>query len=176
MFPGEVIAPGRSRTPSWGFSIGAVSTPSRSDDWLDLSGEPLPVEEASRWVARPDCGAVVVFTGLVRDHAEGRPGVSSLEYEAYTEAVLPRMADLVAEARRRWELGRVACLHRVGRLAVGEPAVVVAVSSGHRAAAFEAARWCIDTLKESVPIWKRESWEGGEDWGTGAQPLSEVRR
>ncbi len=154
-----------------------MRTPSSTEDWLDLSGEPLPVEEAGRFVARPDCGAVVVFTGLVRDHAEGRRGVTCLEYEAYVQAALPRMGELVAEARRRWDLGRVACLHRVGRLSVGEPAVVVAVSSGHRDAAFEAARWCIDTLKASVPIWKRETWEGGKDWGTGAQPLrSSVRR
>ncbi len=146
------------------------------DDWLDIQGDPLPVEEAARWVARPGCGAVVVFTGLVRDHAEGRRGVTSLEYEAYPEAARARLAELAAEARRRWDLGRLACLHRVGRLGVGEPAVVVAVSSAHRDAAFEAARWCIDTLKESVPIWKRETWDGGQDWGTGARPLSEVRR
>ncbi|MHB1928931.1 MAG: molybdenum cofactor biosynthesis protein MoaE [Acidimicrobiales bacterium] len=149
--------------------------PLDADDWLALTDGALPVDAASRWVARPDCGAVVVFTGLVRDHAEGREGVTGIEYEAYTEQVLPRLHELVAEARERWPLGRVACLHRVGGLAVGDPAVVVAVSSAHRAEAFEAARWCIDTLKASVPIWKKETWEGGEDWGTGAQQVSGVR-
>ncbi len=151
-----------------------LSAPVDSEDWLDLSGEPLPVEAASQWVARPDCGAVVVFTGLVRDHAEGRDGVTGLEYEAYVDQVRARLLDLAAEARRRWPVGRVVCLHRVGELAVGEPAVLVAVSTPHRAEAFEAARWCIDTLKASVPIWKKERWEGGSDWGTGAQDVREV--
>ncbi len=152
-----------------------LSAPVDSEDWLDLSGEPLPVEAASQWVARSDCGAVVVFTGRVRDHAEGRDGVTGLEYEAYAEQVRARLLDLVAEARRRWPVGRVACLHRVGELAVGEPAVVVAVSTPHRAEAFEAARWCIDTLKASVPIWKKERWDGGSDWGTAAEDVREVR-
>ncbi len=153
-----------------------MADPQDSDDWLGLIGDRLPVAEAARWVERSDCGAVVVFTGLVRDHAEGRSGVTSLEYEAYPEAALARIAELAAEARRRWDLGRLACLHRVGLLGVGEPAVVVAVSSAHRDAAFDAARWCIDTLKTSVPIWKKETWEGGRDWGTGSRPLGEVRR
>lgn len=147
-----------------------------SDDWLELIGDPLPVVEAARWVERPDCGAVVVFTGLVRDHAEGRSGVTGLDYEAYSEAAQARLAELASEARRRWDLGRIACLHRVGHLGVGEPAVVVAISSAHREAAFDAARWCIDTLKSSVPIWKKETWDGGQDWGTGPCELQEVRR
>jgi molybdopterin synthase catalytic subunit len=147
-----------------------------SDDWLELIDHPLPVVEVARWVERPDCGAVVVFTGLVRDHAEGRSGVTSLDYEAYPEAARARLAELVSEARRRWDLGRIACLHRVGLLGVGEPAVVVAVSSAHRDAAFDAARWCIDELKASVPIWKKETWADGQDWGTGSCELEEVRR
>ena len=152
-----------------------MPTPPESRDWLGLTTEPLPVDAASAWAVRPDCGAIVTFTGTVRDHAEGRAGVSRLEYEAYEEAALDRMATLVAEARRRWSgLGRVACLHRVGALAVGEPAVVVAVSAPHRDEAFDAARWCIDTLKDTVPIWKRETWAGGEDWGTDARAISEV--
>lgn len=151
-----------------------LSAPIDAEDWLGLSDEPLPVDAASRWVALPSCGAVVVFTGLVRDHAEGRDDVSGLTYEAYTEQVVPRIRELVAEARSRWPLGRVACLHRVGELAVGEPAVVVAVSSAHRGEAFDAARWCIDTLKASVPIWKKEHWAGGEAWGTGAHAVTEV--
>lgn len=153
-----------------------MACPQDRDDWLELTGDALPVGEATSWVARPDCGAVVVFTGSVRDHAEGRSGVTSLEYEAYTEAARARLSELAVEARRRWDLGRLACLHRVGLLGVGEPAVVVAVSSAHRDAAFEAARWCIDTLKESVPIWKRETWDGGQDWGSVARPLAEVPR
>jgi molybdopterin synthase catalytic subunit len=144
-------------------------------DWVALSDRRLPVEAATVWVSRPGCGAVVSFTGTVRDHAEGRPGVSQLEYEAYEEAVVARLTALVAEARRRWPgLGRVAGLHRIGVLGVGEAAVVVAVSAPHRSEAFDAARWCIDTLKETVPIWKREVWHGGEDWGGDARKISEV--
>jgi molybdopterin synthase catalytic subunit len=107
----------------------------------------------------------VVFTGTVRDHAGDRDGVSSLEYEAYTEQVEPRLAAVAADARRRWSvLGRLAMLHRVGLLGVEEAAVIVAVSAPHRHDAFAAARFCIDTLKETVPIWKKETWGGSQSW------------
>lgn len=150
---------------------GAAPTPVRPpptdvDTWLALSPEPLPSAEASSWAVRPDCGAVVTFTGTARDHAEGRAGVVRLEYEAYTEHVLPQLATIVHEGRRRWPaIGRVALLHRVGPLAVTEAAVVVVVSAPHRAEAFEAARFAIDEVKASVPIWKREHWAGGSAWG-----------
>ena len=98
-----------------------------------------------------------------------------LEYEAYDEQVVPRLAQIADEARRRWpSTGRLALLHRTGPLAIGESSVVVAASAPHRAEAFEAARFCIDTLKASVPIWKRETWAGGDEWGLDAQDLSEV--
>ena len=117
------------------------------------------------------------FSGTARDHAPGRPGVDLLEYEAYEDQVEARLAALAAEMRRRWDdVGRVAMLHRVGPVAVGEPAVVVAVSSPHRDAAFEAARFGIDALKSSVPIWKRERWQGGQSWGLEAQHISDVAR
>ena len=120
----------------------------------------------------PECGAIVQFSGTARDHSAGRPGVDLLEYEAYTEVVEPRMADIASEMRRRWDgLGRIAVLHRVGPVAVGDPAVVVAVSAPHREAAFEAARFAIDTLKTTVPIWKRERWQGGESWGLEPQHI-----
>lgn len=130
---------------------------------------------ASEWVVRPSCGGVVVFSGTARDHSQGRAEVSRLEYEAYEEQVVPRLDAIVAAARARWpELGRVALLHRVGEVPVGESAVVVAVSAPHREAAFEAARFGIDTLKATVPIWKREDWEGGSSWGLEPQHLVEV--
>ncbi len=142
---------------------------------MALTDEEISLDEAAHWVARPDCGAVVTFGGNVRDHAEGRAGVSVLEYEAYAEAVVPRMARLAAEARTRWPgLGRIVCWHRTGTLAVGDCAVVVAVSAGHRAEAFDAARWCIDTIKATLPIWKRETWAGGRDWGSDAHEIAEV--
>jgi molybdopterin synthase catalytic subunit len=134
--------------------------------------EPLPVADVLSWVSRPDCGAVVTFCGTVRDHSEGRPGVSSLEYEAYTEQVEPRLASVATQARARWaDIGKLALLHRVGRLELGEISVVVTVSTPHRAEAFEAARFCIDTLKTSVPIWKRETWSDGSEWALCSHEL-----
>src|SRR5690242_11473378 len=102
------------------------------DDWIALLDEPLPVEEALRWSVRADCGAQVFFSGTVRDHAEGRSGVSMVEYEAFAEHVEPRLAQLAAEARRRWpSLGRLALLHRTGELKVGECSVVVVAAAPH---------------------------------------------
>ena len=101
--------------------------------------------------------------------------MTALEYEAYEDAVEPRLAAVAAEARRRWpSVGRVALLHRVGRLEVGEASVLVAVSAPHRDEAFAAARYCIDTVKETVPIWKREEWEGGGDWSPRSHPVTEA--
>lgn len=131
--------------------------------------------EALDWSVLPGCGAVASFVGTVRDHAEGRAGVVSVHYEAYRELVVPKLADVAAAARGQWpDLGRLALLHRVGTLTVGEASVLVVVSAPHRATAFDAARFCIDSIKATVPIWKRETWEGGSDWGLGAQPLSAV--
>jgi molybdopterin synthase catalytic subunit len=150
----------------------AAAAPRSGDEWVALTPDPLPVAAAGAWVVRPDCGATVTFTGTARDHAEGRPGVHRLEYEAYEGPAVARMAALVADVRARWpEVGRIALLHRTGGVALGEAAVVVAVSSPHRGTAFEAARHAIDELKRTVPIWKREAWEGGESWGLEAQHL-----
>ncbi len=145
------------------------------EDWVDLTASPLPVATLLDWAVRPYCGAVVAFSGTVRDHAEGRPGVLRLEYEAYGEQVTPRLEAIAASARGRWpELGRLAILHRTGELAVTETSVAVVASAPHRGIAFEAARYCIDTVKTTVPIWKRESWEGGSGWSLAAHPIDEV--
>ena len=132
---------------------------------------PLPsgVEE---WAVEARCGAVVSFRGTVRDHAEGRDGVEALRYEAYDEGARVRLAELAAEARRRWPgLGRLAVLHRVGDLVPTDTAVLVVVASAHRDEAFVAGRWLIDAVKSTVPIWKYERWADGEGCGTGAQAL-----
>ena len=101
----------------------------------------------------------------MRDFSEGRPGVTALEYEVYPEQAIPRLRQVADAARRQWPMiGRLVLLHRIGRLEVGEISVVVVASTPHRAEAFEAARYCIDTLKHTVPIWKRETWAGGTDW------------
>ena len=149
--------------------------PPEGDTWLGLSVAPLPVAEAVNWAVRPDCGGLVLFSGTARDHAEGRPGVQRLEYEACDSQVVPRLREVAEEARVRWPtVGRIALLHRTGALDVGESAVVVVVSAPHRAEAFEAARFGIDTLKATVPIWKRETWSGGESWGLEAQHIVEA--
>jgi molybdopterin synthase catalytic subunit len=151
------------------------AAPATGDDWVALIPGPLPVAEASAWVVRPDCGATVTFTGTARDHAPDRPDVRHLEYEAYEGPALARLDTLVGELRARWPaIRRVALLHRTGVVDIGDAAVVVAVSSPHRAEAFEAARVAIDELKRTVPIWKREAWAGGESWGLEAQHLTEV--
>ena len=146
----------------------AVPEPSapEGDTWLGLVDVPLPTEAAQQWVVRPDCGGIVVFVGTVRDHAEGRTGVTQLEYEAYEEQVEPVLARVADQVRRTHRgVGRLAILHRVGPLAVTDAAVVVAVSAPHRDEAFAAARLAIDEVKATAPIWKREHWEGGVDWG-----------
>lgn len=143
--------------------------------WVGLTEATLPIGAVADWAVLPSCGAVVTFTGTARDHAEGRPDVSGLEYEAYESQIEPRFTAITDEARQRWpDLGRIAVLHRTGPVAIGEASVVVAVSSPHREAAFEAARWCIDSLKATAPIWKRETWAGGESWGLDARELSDL--
>jgi molybdopterin synthase catalytic subunit len=138
--------------------------------------EPLDVGATHDWAVVPSCGAVVAFSGTVRDHAEGRDDVTALTYEAYEDRVVPVLEAIAAEMRRRWpEVGRVALLHRVGRLTLGEASVLVVVSAAHRPAAFEAARYGIDALKASAPIWKREHWRDGEAWGTGARDAVDPR-
>jgi molybdopterin synthase catalytic subunit len=136
-------------------------------DWLVCSPGALPVERASAWVVTPGSGASVTFVGTARDHAGDRTGVHLLEYEAYDEQVVPVLAVVAAETRvRHPEVARVALWHRTGPLQVTDAAVVVAVSSPHRDAAFEAARWAIDEVKATAPIWKREHWaDGHDDWG-----------
>jgi molybdopterin synthase catalytic subunit len=153
-----------------------VQAPVDVDDWFALTSEPLPVGVAYDWAVHPRCGAVVVFSGTIRDHADGRDGVEHLTYEAYEDHVVPRFAEIGAELRRRWpDTGRVALLHRVGRLGIGESSVVAVVSAPHRAEAFAAARYAIDALKESAPIWKHEVWADGADWGTGAHDVRDPR-
>jgi molybdopterin synthase catalytic subunit len=134
-------------------------------DWVALTDEALPTDEAVAWATVPGAGAVVTFAGVVRDHAEGRSGVVAMTYEAYEEPAVRVLGDIAAEVRRRWpDVARVALLHRVGELRLSETSVLVVVSSPHRGAAFDAAEFAIDTLKRSAPIWKQEHWAGGSDW------------
>jgi molybdopterin synthase catalytic subunit len=152
-----------------------VLAPPAGRDWVALTSLPLPVEAANAWVTTPGSGAVVCFLGVVREHSEGRPGVRGLTYEAYEEEATRRLAEIADELRRRWpDVERVVLLHRVGDLALSEPSVAVVVSAPHRTEAFEAARFGIDTLKETVPIWKREHWAGGSEWAEHASTVRGV--
>lgn len=150
-----------------------MHAPADGNTWIGITADVLPIGLAYDWAVRPECGAVVLFSGTVRDHAEGRSGVQSLTYEAYEELAGPKLAEIAAEIRVRWpETGAIVLLHRTGLLVLGESSVIVVVSSPHRPEAFEAGRFAIDALKATVPIWKHEVWDGGSDWGTGAQELS----
>jgi len=147
--------------------------PPAADDWVALTTDALPLERLATWPIVPGCGAVVVFAGTVRDHADGRPGVTSLEYEAYAGAATKMLEEIAGEMRTQWPaLGRVALLHRTGVLTLGDVSVVVSVSSPHRPEAFDASRYGIDTIKARVPIWKRETWEGGTAWGLDSHALA----
>ncbi len=159
-----------------GVPSATVTPPDNGDNWLGVTDQELPVGAAYDWSVMPGCGAVVLFSGTVRDHAEGRDDVAHLTYEAYEEQVVPVFASITAELRDRWPAtGRVVMLHRTGRLELEESSVITVVSAPHRPEAFEAARYAIDALKASAPIWKHEVWADGADWGTGAHDVSDPR-
>ncbi len=128
---------------------------------LDPAGLYLSVQD-------PRAGAAVLFTGMVRDHSPGKSGITHLEYEAYGEHVESKINDITVVARERWDVLHIAVEHRTGIVALGDPTVVVAVSSAHRVEAFESARFIIDELKSQAPIWKKERWPGGAEWVEGA--------
>ena len=154
----------------------AVTPPRVGNDWIGLTHEPLPTETATVWATTARSGGVVCFLGVVRDHAEGRDGVTALTYEAYEEKAVERLAAIAAETRRRWpDVERLVLLHRLGDVPLSDASVLVVAATPHRAEAFEAARFAIDTLKEAVPIWKQEHHSGGTEWSAAATPVREVR-
>lgn len=130
---------------------------------LKISDTPLDIMACIGQVSAPASGGVDVFIGMVRDATQGKP-VLRLEFEAYEPMALREMRKIAEQTFERWPVQAVAVHHRTGVLQVGEVAVVIAVSAAHRAAAFEACRYTIDTLKQSVPIWKKEIFEDGEVW------------
>jgi len=134
---------------------------------VKLQSEPIRLEEFCGDVRGDGDGAVALFVGTVRNHNKGRK-VLYLEYEAFAEMAQMEMARIETEALERFDISRVALVHRTGRLEIGEVSVIAAVASAHRGAAFDACRFVIDTLKQRVPIWKKEVFEGGEVWIEGA--------
>lgn len=138
-----------------------------------ITDEPLTLAEAIAAASSPDCGGIALFVGTVRETtaAPGRGAgpVVRLEYDAHPRLAPERLKEIADEAARKWDLRRVVAVHRVGPCELGEPTVVVACGAPHRADALEACRWIIDTIKEGVPIWKREIYADGSSWvGAGS--------
>ncbi len=117
-------------------------------------------------VSHPGVGGVVIFEGVVRDNARGKQ-IRYLEYDVYPEMAVQQIRAIIAEAEKRWGVERVAVAHRIGRIEIGEASVIIVVATPHRAEAFEACRYIIDTLKTTVPIWKKEVATNGEEWVEG---------
>jgi MoaE-MoaD fusion protein len=151
----------RSRELQDGDEVALI--PPVSGGALLLSAEPLELPVAVAEVASDDAGAIATFVGTVRRSSRGRD-VEYLEYEAYEEMAEPMLRELAAALTAKHGLSAVAIHHRIGRVEIGEPSVVIAVSAPHRAAALDACREAIDTLKETIPLWKKEVYEGGEEW------------
>lgn len=131
-----------------------------------LTREPINAEKIVAAAKHAEDGAVVVFDGIVRNHSRGRRTLH-LDYEAYEEMAVKQMQDLGDRARERFRVRQVTMVHRLGRLDIGETSVLIVVASAHRTAAFEACRWLIDTLKQTVPIWKKETFVDGAVWAPG---------
>ena len=139
---------------------------------VELTSDPIDVPRLVDHVNKPSNGGICTFLGVVRDNAEGRP-VVKLGYEAYESMALAQMRAIVGEAVQRWGLDAVALSHRTGELRIGEASVAIAVGAPHRAEAFEACRYIIDTLKTRVPIWKKEFFQDGAVW---VEPVSSQPR
>ncbi len=139
------------------------------EDIYELVREPIRAAEIVAHLKTPEDGAVVVFDGIVRNHSGGRTTLY-LDYEAYEPMALGKMREIGAEIRRKFPIHRIALVHRLGRLEIGETSVFIAISSPHRRAAFDACRLAIDTLKRTVPIWKKEYFADGAVWAEGEVP------
>ena len=133
---------------------------------IQLTREPLDRNALVEAVTHASVGGIVIFEGVVRDNARGKQ-VRYLEYDAYIEMAKEQIRAIVAEAEQRWGVERVAVAHRFGRLEIGEASVIIVVATPHRAEAFEACHYIIDTLKTTVPIWKKEVATDGEEWVEG---------
>ncbi len=130
---------------------------------FELTDQPISIERVVEKVVHPHAGAINTFIGTVRELTHGKRTLY-LTYEAYESMAVKQLERIGMEIQQKWEHARVAISHRVGKLDISDIAVVIAVSTPHRAAAYEASRYAIERIKEIVPIWKKEHWEGGEFW------------
>jgi molybdopterin synthase catalytic subunit len=149
---------------------------SPSGDWVAVVGAPLVVGDVIQWAIQPDCGAVATFIGVTRKESSGIPGqegVTALDYEAYEQPALDRMRQIASYARERWpELVRIAILHRIGRVDLCEPSVLIVASSPHRSDALSTVNYIIDAVKSSVPIWKKEMFDTVGSRGTSPETVT----
>jgi len=143
--------------------------------YASIVRNPIDSQQVLNSIKRGEDGAALVFEGVVRNQSRGRK-TRYLEYEAYEEMALQQMASLAAQALTQFQIRDVAIVHRLGHLEIGETSVLIAVASAHRAAGFDACRWLIDSLKRTVPIWKKEYFEDGAVWGDGEPFPTEIRR
>jgi molybdopterin synthase catalytic subunit len=130
---------------------------------IHISATTLDIQSCIDWVMSPECGGIDVFIGTVRDATKGKR-VTKLEFEAYKSMALNEMKKIADDVLQKWPVQKILIHHRTGTLSIGDVPVVIAVAAAHRAAAFDACRYTIDTLKETVPIWKKEIFEDGEVW------------
>jgi len=133
---------------------------------IQITREPLDRNALVAAITHPGIGGIVVFEGVVRDSARGKQ-IRYLEYDVYPEMATRQIGAIITEAEKRWGIERVAVAHRLGRLEIGEASVIVVVATPHRAEAFDACRYIIDTLKTTVPIWEKEVATTGEEWVEG---------
>jgi MoaE-MoaD fusion protein len=158
--------------PVSGGSANQTVPPAR---YASIVRNPIDSQQVVNSIKRGEDGAALVFEGVVRNQSRGRQ-TRYLEYEAYEEMALQQMESLAAQALTQFQIRDVAMVHRLGHLEIGETSVLIAVASAHRAAGFDACRWLIDSLKRTVPIWKKEYFEDGAVWGDGEPFPTEIRR
>jgi MoaE-MoaD fusion protein len=172
--PGDALSEGDEvglLPPVSGGAARTGDSASREGDVVYLTRERIDAEKLVAEAKASEDGAVVVFDGIVRNHSRGRQTLY-LDYEAYEEMALKQMRELAATARERFGVRHVTLVHRLGRLGIGETSVLIVVASAHRAQAYEASRWIIDTLKKTVPVWKKETFVDGVVWADG-EPFPE---
>jgi len=133
-----------------------------SNDFVEVTSDPIHIDRVTRLVTTPEAGAVATFSGTTRDNFQGRQ-VIKLEYEAYAPMAIKEMHKICLKLRKRWELLKIAIIHRIGTVPLAETSVLIAVSSAHRREALDAVSFAIDELKATVPIWKREFYADGSE-------------
>jgi molybdopterin converting factor subunit 1 len=162
-----LIPPVSGGSDSQGTRNKGQGTRSEDEPYFLVTRERLEAQKLAELVRQDESGAVVLFSGVARNHSEGRR-VLALEYDAYPEMAARKLREVAEEVRGRWPISGIAIHHRMGRLEIGEASLLVAVSSAHRREAFEACQYAVDRVKQTVPIWKKEIWEDGEGaWVAG---------